>query len=89
VFLDPDERAQIERVVAEAGAPFQGLWLTAPEHVLVRRLTTRSGDASDATPEVLRQQLAADPGALSWPLLDVRGSAQEVAARARALLDLP
>ena len=89
VFLDPDERAQIERVARDAGVPFEGFWLTAPEHVLVQRIEARTGDASDATPAVLRQQLATDPGALSWPLLDVRGSAQEVAAQARALLGLP
>jgi uncharacterized protein len=89
VFLDPNERAQIERVATDAGGPFQALWLTAPEHVLVQRLTARRGDVSDATPEVLRQQLAIDPGALTWPVLDVSGSPQQVAAQARALLGLP
>jgi hypothetical protein len=62
VFLDPDERAQIEQVADDAGVYFQGLWLTAPEDVLVRRVRGRRGDASDATPDVLSQQLAADPG---------------------------
>jgi hypothetical protein len=37
---------------------------------------------------VLRQQLATDPGALTWPLLDVSGSQDAVAAKARALLGL-
>jgi uncharacterized protein len=86
VFLDPAERAQIERVAFQAGVPFQGLWLSAPEDILVQRVTARRGDISDATPEVLRQQLATDPGALTWPLLDVSGSPQAVAAQARALL---
>jgi uncharacterized protein len=89
VFLDPDERAQIERVATDAGVPFQALWLTAPEHVLMQRLSARRGDASDATPDVLRMQLATDPGALTWPLFDVSGSPQQVAAQARALLGLP
>jgi aminoglycoside phosphotransferase family enzyme/predicted kinase len=89
VFLDPSERAQIERVAIDAGVPFQGLWLTAPEEVLVQRLMARRGDVSDATPEVLRQQLATDPGPLTWPLLDVSGSPEAVAARARALLGSP
>jgi uncharacterized protein len=89
VFLHADERAQIERVAADAGVRFQALWLTAPEHVLVQRLSARRGDASDATPDVLRMQLATDPGALSWPMLDVSGSPQQVAAQARALLGLP
>ena len=88
VFLDPDERAQIERVATDAGVPFQALWLTAPEHILVQRLTARRGDVSDATPDVLGQQLATGPGALTWPMLDVSGSPQQVAAQARALLGL-
>ena len=89
VFLDPGERAQIERVARDAGVPFQALWLTAPEHILVERLTARTGDVSDATPDVLRQQLAIDPGALTWPMIDVSGSPQQVSAQARALLGLP
>jgi aminoglycoside phosphotransferase family enzyme/predicted kinase len=86
VFLDPAERAQIERVAHQAGVPFQGLWLSAPEHILVQRVAARRGDVSDATPDVLRQQLATAPGALTWPLLDVSGSPEAVAAQARALL---
>jgi aminoglycoside phosphotransferase family enzyme/predicted kinase len=86
VFLDPEERAQIERVAAAAGVGFQGLWLAAPEDVLVRRISGRRGDASDATADVLRQQLAADPGPLTWPTVDVGGAAETVAAQARDLL---
>ena len=89
VFLDPAERAQIERVATAAGVPFQGLWLSAPEAVLLRRIAARRGDASDATPDVLRAQLATDAGALTWPLLDVSGPPEAVAAQARALLGLP
>jgi uncharacterized protein len=89
VFLDPNERTQIERVAYDAGVDFQGLWLTAPEDVLVRRISERRGDASDATADVLRQQLAADPGTLTWPRVDVRGPPEKVAARARGLLGVP
>jgi uncharacterized protein len=89
VFLDPEERAQIERVAEDAGVDFQGLWLTAPEDVLVRRISGRRGDASDATADVLRQQLAADPGALTWPRMDVEGSPEDVAAQACDLLGVP
>jgi hypothetical protein len=49
----------------------------------------RRGDVSNATPEVLRQQLATDPGPLTWLLLDVGGSPEAVAARGRALLGSP
>jgi predicted kinase len=88
VFLDSQERAQIERVADEAGVPFRGLWLTAPENVLAERVSVRRGDASDATVDVLRQQLAADPGPLTWRVLDVGGPLEGVAAEARGLLRL-
>ena len=89
VFLDAEERAQIERAADDAGVSFQGLWLTAPEDVLVRRVSARRGDASDATPDVLRQQLATDPSMLTWPALDVSGPPERVAAQACDLLGLP
>ena len=73
VFLDPKERAQIEDVAAADGVPFAGLWLSAPEEVLVERVAERRGDVSDATPEVVRRQLAIDPGAMSWRPLDASG----------------
>jgi hypothetical protein len=38
---------------------------------------------------VLRQQLAIDPGRLTWPILDAGGAPEEIAARARALLGSP
>ena len=85
-FLDPAERVQIEGVAAEAGVPFDGLWLQAPEHVLVERVAGRRGDASDATPEVVRAQLAIDPGPISWRPLDVSGPTEGVADSARRLL---
>ena len=79
----------MERVAIDAGVPFQGLWLTAPAEILVQRVAARRGDVSDATPDVLRQQLATDPGPLTWALLDVSGSPEAVAGRARALLGSP
>jgi predicted kinase len=88
VFLDPKERDQIEAVAAAAGVPFLGLWLSAPEDVLVRRVAMRRGDASDATPEVVRRQLAIDPGPLGWRTLDVSGPPEGVADAARRLLAL-
>jgi uncharacterized protein len=88
VFLDPRERVQIEAVAAEAGVPFEGLWLSAPEDVLVGRVAARRGDASDATPEVVRRQLAIDPGAMAWRPLDVSGALDEVVLAARDLLAL-
>jgi aminoglycoside phosphotransferase family enzyme/predicted kinase len=86
VFLDPEEREQIEAVASAAGVPCLGIWLRAAAEVLVRRVAARRGDASDATPEVVRRQLATNPGTLSWQTLDVSGPLEGVAVAARSLL---
>ncbi|MFC3071010.1 bifunctional aminoglycoside phosphotransferase/ATP-binding protein [Phenylobacterium soli] len=57
-FIDPELRARAERLAAECGAPFHGVWLDAPAEVLEARVAGRTGDASDATVEVLRGQIA-------------------------------
>jgi aminoglycoside phosphotransferase family enzyme/predicted kinase len=88
VFLDPKEREQIEAVAAAAGVAFLGLWLSAPEDVLVQRVALRRGDASDATPAVVRGQLAIDPGRLRWRTLEASGPPEGVADAARSLLAL-
>lgn len=69
-FIDPQLRARAERLAADAGVPFRPAWLDAPAEVLEARVASRSGDASDATVEVLREQLARGPGAMTWPKVD-------------------
>jgi aminoglycoside phosphotransferase family enzyme/predicted kinase len=61
-FLD----VGLRRAVAEIGRPFVGIWLEAPLDELERRVATRSGDASDATPDVLRRMASRGPGAGDW-----------------------
>lgn len=50
-FLDPRHRRALRRAAGKAA--FVGLWLEAPLAVLEARLTSRRGDASDATVAVL------------------------------------
>jgi uncharacterized protein len=88
VFLDPRERARIEQVAVDRGAAFDGLWLAAPADVLTRRVAARRGDASDATSAVLRDQLAADAGRITWHAVDCAGAPETVAAAAAAALGL-
>jgi aminoglycoside phosphotransferase family enzyme/predicted kinase len=90
-FADPVHRAALEAAAARAGVPFTGLWLEAPERVLVERVAARRGDASDAdVAVVLRQRAMADAPA-GWrvvpadrPLAEVVGTATE-----RLAEDLP
>ena len=87
VALREDERRAFADVAAEAGVPFTGLWLAAPEAAMAARLGTGTGDASDASAEVLRLQLGHDPGVLDWTRIDAGGDpdATLVAARAARL----
>jgi len=91
VFARAEERAEIEAVASRLGVPFQGLWLEAPPSKLLDRVAARTGDASDATPEVVRQQLTGDPGALTaaWIAVDAGGSAAQTLENARKVLAGP
>jgi aminoglycoside phosphotransferase family enzyme/predicted kinase len=88
VFARPKERAEIEAVAADLGVPFRGLWLEAPPGKLLDRVGARIGDASDATPEVVRLQLTGDAGALTagWVSIDAGGSGAATLANARKVL---
>jgi len=86
-FMDVGERAAVAAVAGQAGVPFTGLWLTAPDSVLLDRVARRRGDASDADRAVLEQQLKADLGAMNWREVDVSGDAGAAAAAARAALN--
>jgi hypothetical protein len=85
-FIDPGERSAIAAVAQSAGVPFMGLWLTAPDAVLIDRVVQRRGDASDADRAVLEQQLKADLGAMTWRKVDVSGDTAAALIAARATL---
>jgi uncharacterized protein len=82
VYAHPSERKRIEQVAIAEAAPFTGIWLEAPESVLVARTEQRRNDASDADPEIVRQQRALDTGPIQWLRLDASGSASRVQSRA-------
>ena len=73
-FLDAGLRARAAELARASGVALQGVWLEAPEAVLTARVAARRGDASDATVETLRAQLAQDPGRMdAWTVLDASG----------------
>jgi len=57
-FINAELRARAERLAAECGVPFEGVWLEAAPDILEARVAARTGDASDATVEVLHEQIA-------------------------------
>ena len=80
-FIDAALRARAERLAAERGVPFHGAWLEAPPEVLEARVAARTGDASDATIEVLHDQLARlAQAAVDWTAVDATAGAAAQAA---------
>lgn len=86
VHARPEERAALESVAAKHGVPFTGLWLEAPRETMERRIRERLRDASDATIEVLRRQLALPLGEISWRRVDASGGFESTLAAVRRAL---
>ena len=85
VFAKPQQRAAA-RSLAGGTLRFHGIWLDAPSAVLEARIETRSNDASDATLEVVRQQLRGLERPSDWSILDATGSLPDILAGARDIL---
>ena len=88
VSLKPAERQSFAAVAEAAGVPFSGLWLAAPTATMDGRLRTRRHDASDASPEVLAQQLRQDPGPMDWVRVDAGTGPADCLSTARRALGL-
>lgn len=88
VYPRAELRQAIEDVATQLEVPFHGIWLQAAPERLVARVSARQGDASDADAGVVRQQLAADIGALSqsWHVVDANGTRDDILARASGML---
>lgn len=87
VFDFPQTRHRVERIAAELGVPFTGIWLQAPREVLLTRVRSRTGDASDAGPQVVEKQLKRDRGSLgSWQVVEAGGTAVETLDHALSLV---
>jgi aminoglycoside phosphotransferase family enzyme/predicted kinase len=85
-FLDRGERDAVEQLAGECGTVFTGLWLEADEEVLVERVTARRGDASDATANVVRQQLSRGAGDTGWARVDAGGKVDATVSASKAAL---
>lgn len=67
VFDRPSERSAIEATAAKSGVAFQGVWLDASTTgLLMSRIANRRNDPSDATAEVLLDQVRHDSGDITW-----------------------
>ncbi len=88
VFAKPEQRAAIEDVARRAGVPFDGLWLWTEPELAAQRIEGRRANVSDATVEVLRQQLQIDLGPMTWTKIHTGGSKDAALASGRAALCL-
>lgn len=84
-YQRPAERDAAAAVAAETRVPFVGIWLDGATELLMHRVAQRVGDASDATPSVVRDQARTDIGVVTWSRLD---ASQPLATLVRAALAL-
>jgi uncharacterized protein len=84
VFAKSDDREAIERVAVAMSVPFVGIWLEAPESVLMARIEKRRNDASDANSDVIRMQHRQPNGMVTWQRIAASTSVENVLERATA-----
>lgn len=89
VYGEDWQRSGIAAVAGKAGVAFDGLWLEAPQRVLEERVDNRRGDASDATPAVVRAQAARIRPPAGWARVDAGGGRDAALAAARTALGMP
>ncbi len=80
VHARPEEREALVALAAAKGVPFAGFWLEAPAKTLRDRIAARTGDVSDATPELVDVQLGYDVGPQRFAVIDASGPVEQVAA---------
>jgi uncharacterized protein len=88
VFDRKTDRSQIATVAKQCNIPFEGLWLQVSDDNLTKRIETRVLDASDATVDVMRSQMARFNGDIEWKILDANAGADEILTQAMNYLKL-
>jgi aminoglycoside phosphotransferase family enzyme/predicted kinase len=83
VALTAEERNSFAEVARAAAVPFSGLWLEGRPEAMANRIRGRVRDASDASPEILAEQLRHETGKIDWVRVDAGGQAEDCLAAAR------
>jgi len=77
-----NQRRKKEDYAKKVGVVFAGFWLETHEDVLIERVSKRTEagtDASDATTEIVKMQIAQQESVTDWPKIDAGGSIDTVA----------
>lgn len=86
VFAKPSERLAVADVARELNLPFAGLFLVSDLATRISRVGHRSGDASDATVVLVKNQETYDFGPLDWHSIDASGTPEQTSQRSEVAL---
>lgn len=90
VFMRRAERDVAEMLALRHRVPFTGIWLEAPERDRIARVAARTDDASDAGPDVVREQSRQSVGEVGyWHRMRVNRPLELIIPAARAILARP
>ncbi|MCG8491072.1 MAG: AAA family ATPase [Sneathiellales bacterium] len=83
------DQVNFEKIAKLTHVPFDGIWLDVDPEIMAQRIEGRTQDASDATVDILRKQLA-KPVTIeeNWHRLDGNGTQSDILKKARTLLKL-
>lgn len=82
ILVQERQRKEKQEFAEKNGVNFVGIWLEAPEHVLLERVEQRSredNDASDAGVDIVKRQIERQQKVTDWPKVDAGQSVTEVA----------
>ncbi len=88
VFSKSVERNGIEAVARRHEVGCDGVWLSAAQTDLIRRVGARTGDASDATGDVVLAQIERGSGTVKWPTVDAGADPETTLARTRQAIGI-
>lgn len=77
VYMSVQERQAAARLAQDLGVPFHGLWLQADKQILVERVQSRTGDASDADAAIVDLQHEQTIGPMEWHSIDAGGTTSD------------
>jgi uncharacterized protein len=86
VFGNEVERNRVEKLAQNYGVKLHAIWLNAPRDILEERISRRQGDASDATIQVLEEQIASVSIPEHWLNISSAGFASAVLADAESAI---